>query len=69
MHYKEGIWHTNIEPILYDARLNNPIITTLNTPATKWNSARIRDKWCKIRVRYSGEDLAVITAIKTIVNI
>lgn len=69
MHYKEGVWTTTIEPILYDARLNNPIITTLQNPVTKWNSARIRDKWCKIRIRYSGEDLAVITAIKTILNV
>lgn len=69
MHYKDGIWHTTIEPIIYDARLNDPHITVLTNPVLKWNSARIRDKWCKIRVRYSGEDLAVITAIKTIVNI
>ena len=69
MHYKEDSWYTNIEPILYDARLNDPSIVTLSNPVEKWNSARIRDKWCKIRVRYSGEDLAVITAIKTIVNI
>lgn len=69
MHYKEGVWTTTIEPVIYDARLNNPIITTFNTQATKWNSARIRDKWCKIRIRYSGEDLAVITAIKTMLNV
>lgn len=31
--------------------------------------ARLRDKFIKIRVRYSGEKLAVITALKTIVNI
>lgn len=67
--YKNDSWYTTIEPILYDARLNDPRITQLSNPVTKWNSARIRDKWCKIRVRYSGEDLAVITAIKTIVNI
>lgn len=66
--YKNDSWFTTIEPILYDARLNDPT-SNLEGPVTKWNSARIRDKWCKIRVRYSGEDLAVITAIKTIVNI
>ena len=35
IHYKEGIWYTNVEPIIYDARLNDPLITTLDTPATK----------------------------------
>ena len=69
MQYNNGVWHTTIEPILYDNRLNDPTFTSFEGNATKWNSARIRDKWCKIRIRYSGEDLAVITAIKTIVNI
>ena len=69
IHYNNDYWSTNIEPIIYDARLNDPNIKNITTPASKWNSARIRDKWCKIRVRYSGEDLAVITAIKTILNI
>ena len=69
IHYKGDSWYTNIEPIIYDARLNDPYITELTSPATKWNSARIRDKWCKIRVRYSGEDLSIITAIKTALNI
>lgn len=40
--------------------------------ATGWTDrkeTRIRDKYCKIKVRYSGEDLAVITALKTIYTI
>ena len=51
--YKEGSWYTQIEPLLINAR----------------KEARIRDKWAKIRIRYSGKDLAVITAIKTLINI
>lgn len=69
IHYKNDSWYTNIEPIIYDARLNDPTETNLSNPVTKWNSTRIRDKWCKIRVRYSGEDLSIITAIKTALNI
>lgn len=69
IHYKNDSWYTNIEPIIYDARLNDPNITTFDNNIKKWSSARIRDKWCKIRVRYSGEDLSVITAIKTSLNI
>lgn len=30
---------------------------------------RIRDKWARIRIRYTGEDMAVITAIRTLINI
>ena len=71
IHYKEDSWYTNVEPIIYDARLNDPNITEeqLEEPGTKFNSTRIRDKWCKIKVRYTGEDLAIITAIRTIMNV
>jgi hypothetical protein len=34
----------------------------------KWTfrkEAKIRDKYCKIRIRYSGEKLAIISAIIT----
>lgn len=69
--YKEDSWYTNVEPIIYDARLNDPSITenTEITTGTKFNSTRIRDKWVKIKVRYTGEDLAIITAIRTIMNV
>ena len=55
--YKEGSWFAQIEPLL---------ITDERLVAKE---ARIRDKWAKIRIRYSGKDLAVITAIKTLINI
>lgn len=51
--YRDGIWYSNIEP--------------LNISDTK--QVRIRDKWARIRIRYTGEDMAVITAIKTLINI
>ena len=52
--YKEDSWYTQIEPILI--------------PNTD-KEARIRDKWARIRIRYNGEDLAVITAIRTLINV
>lgn len=51
--YKAGSWYAQIEPILINAR----------------KEARIRDKWAKIRIRYSGKDLAIIAAINTLINI
>lgn len=72
--YKEDSWYTTIEPILYkkaDGTVNeegNKIYDTGNK-ALEWKSARIRDKWLKIRVKYSGEDLAIITAIKTMMTL
>ena len=55
--YKEDSWYTQIEPIY------------LNKVGQREREARIRDKWARIRIRYTGEDLAVITAIKTLINI
>ena len=51
--YRGGMWYTQIEPLLVNPK----------------KEARIRDKWAKIRIRYTGKDLAVITAIKTLINI
>lgn len=55
--YKEDSWYTQIEPIY------------LNKVGEREREARIRDKWARIRIRYTGENLAVITAIKTLINI
>ena len=63
--YAQDCWNVTVEPIIYDTGINEKVPTTSN----KLKSARIRDKWIKIRVRYTGEDLAIITAIKSILNI
>lgn len=52
MQYKEDMWDVEIKPIL-----------TLQGSAVK--QAKIRDKYCRIRVRYSGTKLAIITALET----
>ena len=33
------------------------------------NSTRLRDKWCKIRIRYKGDKLVVISAIQTLMSL
>lgn len=55
--YKDGVWFAQIDPLL------------VNDSRLVAKEARIRDKWAKIRIRYSGKDLAIITAIKTLINI
>ena len=43
-----------------------------NKQSSKWTDrkeTRLRDKYIKIRVRYSGKDLAIITALKTLYTI
>lgn len=53
--YIEGKWYIVLQPIYYKDK-------TLKT-------TRLRDKWAKIRIKYSGDKLAIITAIQTLMNI
>jgi len=55
MEYKEDMWDVEIKPYRFQISDNGTI-----------KEARVRDKYCKIRVRYSGTQLAVITALQTI---
>ena len=58
IHYKEDAWYLTVEPIRFKNNKNK-----------EWSSARIRDKYAKIRIKYSGKDLVLITAIKTLLNL
>ena len=58
IHYKEDSWYLTVEPIKFK-----------NNNDSAWSSTRIRDKFAKVRVKYSGEDTVIITAIKTLLNL
>lgn len=53
IHYTEDKWNVILQPIYY--KEHNIL-----------KSTRIRDKYAKIRIRYNGEKLAVITSIQTL---
>ena len=63
--YKEDSWYTNIEPIMYKERFKIGDKQEAVFREGKEKSARIRDKYMKVRVKYTGEDLVIITALKT----
>lgn len=65
IHYKEDSWYLTVEPIKFDPEFK----ADEQNPPRKWSSTRIRDKFAKIRVKYSGEDLVIITAIKNLYNL
>ena len=65
IHYKEDSWYLTIEPIKFDPEFK----ADENSTNVKWSSARIRDKFAKIRIKYSGEDLVIITAIKNLYSL
>ena len=66
--YKEDSWYLMIDPIVYDARIKDPnyVITGENQ---EWITTRLRDKWLKIKIKYTGEDLVIITGIKTLFSL
>lgn len=63
--YKEDSWYVTMDPIIFDPNLE----ADKNDMTAPWTSTKIRDKYLKIRVKYSGEDLVVITALKTLMTL
>ena len=76
--YKEDAWYLTIDPILFK-KADTPTIESekpliygetkyeTGNKALDYKSTRIRDKWCKIRIKYTGKDLVLISAIKTMI--
>jgi len=65
MQYLEDIWDVEIRPISFVKKyVDNGTIKTTPKEETK-----IRDKYLKVRVIYSGTDLNIISAIRTLFTI
>ena len=65
--YKEDAWYVTIDPIKYRERFKTENVEEPSFYG-KIKEARQRDKFIKIRVKYTGEDLVIITALKTILT-
>ena len=65
MQYLEDIWEVQIQPIRFQYRY------LLNGAGTMsdFKESKLRDKYLKVRVRYDGNDYAIINAIKTIYTV
>lgn len=66
--YKEDGWYTNIEPLRYNIKLNDSNATEFN-PNDPFASAKLRDKWIKIRLKYTGDRLALVNGVVTFENL
>ena len=65
MQYLEDFWNVEIRPINFKyAYLDKNVLKFTNLKQSK-----LRDKYLKIKVRYSGEDLTIIQAIKSLFTI
>lgn len=71
--YKEDAWYLTIDPILFRKADSENVEygvtgnTDIDEKRQDYKSTRIRDKWCKIRIKYTGKDLVLISAIKTMI--
>lgn len=64
--YKEDSWNATINPIRWkELKLNGGTLQETN----KTHSARLRDKYAKIKIKYKGDKLVLITAIKTLITL
>lgn len=57
IYYNEGSWYTVIQPIYYTLGEDDSL-----------RSTRVRDKYAKIRVKYKGDKLVIITALQTLMT-
>ena len=65
MQYLEDIWEVQIQPIKFQyIYLLNGVLTM-----SDFKESKLRDKYLKVRVRYDGNDYAIINAIKTIYTV
>ena len=67
MRYLEDVWKIELKPIKFNHMLSikDPSDITSGMQFRR-KEARIRDKYCKIKVRYKGDKLAIITALNTL---
>lgn len=65
--YKEDAWYLTIDPILFKKADAKGAEYGSGNKMSDYKSTRIRDKWCKIRIKYTGKDLVLISAIKTMI--
>lgn len=65
--YKEDAWYLTIDPILFKKADTKEAEYGSGNKMSDYKSTRIRDKWCKIRIKYTGKDLVLISAIKTMI--
>lgn len=63
IHYKEDAWYFVFDPIIFDENINSQ---TVEQTSPKWKQVPLRDKWLKVRIKYKGDQLAIITALNTI---
>lgn len=63
IHYKEDAWYFVFDPIIFDENVNSQ---SVEQTSPKWKAVPLRDKWLKIRIKYKGDQLVIITSLNTL---
>ena len=66
--YREDKWLVNISPIYFKKHKRVSADST-DTVTSGLQSAKLRDKWIKVRVKYRGDKLVVVSAIQTLMTL
>lgn len=66
--YKEDSWYVTIDPVIFKERFKIGVNEEATFREGTTKTTRIRDKYVKIRVKYTGQDLVIITALKTMLT-
>ena len=66
--YREDKWLVNISPIYFKKHMRASANST-DIVESNIHSAKLRDKWIKVRVKYKGDKLVVISAIQTLMTL
>lgn len=66
--YKEDSWYITIDPLRY-REIGMGDIEEDSKDVNNIKSAKLRDKYIKIRIKYTGTDAVIITALKTITTL
>lgn len=61
IYYNEDAWYFQVQPIYYELKDSKNSESSLRT-------TRVRDKWAKVRVKYKGDKLVIITALQTLMT-
>lgn len=74
MHYLEDKWNIALDPIYFKNKVKQEIKNEDGTERFEYkesgiNTAKLRDKWMKIRIKYKGDKLAVISAIQSLYTV
>lgn len=61
IYYNEDTWYFQVQPIYYEQKSSDNVKPSLRT-------TKVRDKYAKIRVKYKGDKLVIITALQTLMT-